>query len=226
MSPLDEGEEAGLRVWPSITDLALSTSLLILLYVAAQFALSYESTALALEMDERRRLLAQEILAAVPEAQRAAVTITADGNLQRIAFADQLLFDSGKATLKDTGKVVLTKVWRVLLRQSRLFERVQIEGHTDDQALGPRSPFPSNWELSSARATSVVRFLEGQSPKEAGLLSATGYSQFHPVDVSESDAARARNRRVELVVVYSPQSILDEVLKDGAKTAPQESAKP
>ena len=127
MSPLDEGEEAGLRVWPSITDLALSTSLLILLYVAAQFALSYEATALALEMDERRKLLAAEILAAVPEVQRAAVTISADGNLQRIAFADQLLFDSGKAVLKDTGKVVLTSVAGTA-RQSRLLERVQIEG--------------------------------------------------------------------------------------------------
>jgi len=215
MKLISEREDVNPRVWPSIADLALCTALIMVLYVVTQFAISFEATALTLEIRTRQKQLRTEILSAVSAEQAKGLTITEDGNLQRIAFADQVLFDSGKAVLKRTGRAVLGIVGKVLEERSGVFEKVQVEGHTDDLPLRTRELFDSNWELSSARSTSVVRFLQDRCKLAPHLLSATGYSEYHPVDPRKTDGARAKNRRVELVVVYSPQTIRVEALGDG-----------
>lgn len=195
-----------LRTWPSMTDVALCLALVMVLYVVAQFAVGYVTTALALEVQSREQQLREEL-----EGLQKDLHLLEDGNLQRITFADQVLFESGKAELIASGQVVLAEVGAVLKRRSKMFERLQVEGHTDDQKLSTDSPFASNWQLSSARATSVVLFLEQVCGLEPGLLSATGYGEFQPVDLSSTEEARRRNRRVELVIVYSTRSILAEL---------------
>jgi len=113
----------------------------------------------------------------------------------------ELLFASGSATLGDPGRIELAKL-AVTLRD--LAARIpadidwilRIDGHTDPVPINtPR--FASNWELSTARAVSVVRFLveQGILPQR---LSAAGFGEFHPIDAAQSAEAFRRNRRIEL----------------------------
>jgi len=77
--------------------------------------------------------------------------------------------------------------------------RIQIEGHTDDISI-KNGQFPSNWELSSARALAVLRFLLDKSGIEPGRLSAAGYGKYHPIAPNDSSENRRLNRRVDIVI--------------------------
>jgi chemotaxis protein MotB len=86
-------------------------------------------------------------------------------------------------------------------------KRIQVEGHTDNVRIvsSLKKKFPTNWELSTARATEVVRYLQeagGIAPK---LLSATGYSEYQPVAPNDTDEGKHKNRRIEIVLLPLPQ---------------------
>jgi len=108
----------------------------------------------------------------------------------------QLLFLSGEAELSNQAKPVLRKVSEVIRRMPNV---INIEGHTDNVPIDTVE-FPSNWDLSSARATTVVRefVLNGISPKR---LSAVGYGEFHPVADNSNVDGQNKNRRVVLVLM-------------------------
>ncbi len=114
-------------------------------------------------------------------------------------MVDEVLFDSGVATLKPAGRAVLEIVAAVLASANRA---IQVHGHTDNVPIQGRlaERFPTNWELSAARAVNVVRFLE-----KAGLdpttLSATGLSQYRPRESNDTDSGRRTNRRIEILLV-------------------------
>ncbi len=113
-----------------------------------------------------------------------------------IALPNDILFDSGKTTVKKEGKAALEKVAQVL---ATVADRdFLVAGHTDDLPI-KTAQFPSNWELSTARAVEVVRFLvsKGMSGK---VLSAAGFAEFDPVVANDSDDHRAQNRRIEIVL--------------------------
>nr|WP_281357790.1 OmpA family protein [Desulfobacter latus] len=115
-------------------------------------------------------------------------------------MSDLLLFSAGGTELSPKGLEILEKVAAVL---SRLAYHVKIRGHTDSEPI--TSPiYPSNWELSSARASTVARLLVkyGVPPF---YISAEGYAQYHPVATNDTALGRARNRRVE--IVYERDSI-------------------
>ena len=117
-----------------------------------------------------------------------------------VEVAEQLFFDSGRSTLKDTGKAVLKKVADAL--KSYEDKAIRVVGHTDNVPIAKslQNRFPSNWELSSARATTVVRFLQ-----EAGIeperLVATGRAEYAPVAANDSADGRQKNRRIEITLV-------------------------
>ena len=123
----------------------------------------------------------------------------------RFIFSSEVLFDVGSAELQENGKAELATLAPSLIEISRLIPRdinwiLQVEGHTDDVPI--ETPlFSSNWELSSARAVSVARFLinEGLPPSR---LSVAGFAEYQPVaDIATSqniDTARKQNRRIEL----------------------------
>ena len=117
-----------------------------------------------------------------------------------VNMVDKILFDSGSAVIKRNGKKVLDRVADIL--KPITSQQIKVEGHTDNVPIGAglSERFPSNWELSTARATTVVRYLQerGVNP---GLLGAEGYAEFQPVAPNESDEGRARNRRIEIVLV-------------------------
>jgi chemotaxis protein MotB len=112
---------------------------------------------------------------------------------------DNILFDSGKATLKREFKKVLDVLGPTLLS---LPNRVQIEGHTDNVPINT-AVFPSNWELSTARSSGVLRYLVARIGFPPERLSAAGYADSIPVARNDMDEGRARNRRVEIVILRS-----------------------
>jgi chemotaxis protein MotB len=117
-----------------------------------------------------------------------------------VDVAEQLFFDSGRATLKDTGKQVLQKVAESLKGYED--KAIRIVGHTDNVPIsgGLQKVFPSNWELSAARATTVVRFLQdaGIAPER---LVATGRAEYAPVAPNDSAEGRQKNRRIEITLI-------------------------
>jgi chemotaxis protein MotB len=112
-------------------------------------------------------------------------------------LTDKLLFASGQATLQPAGSPLLEEVATLLNVDKR--HPITVEGNTDNQPIAT-SQFPSNWELSTARATTVVRFLIAHGVS-AGRLAAAGYAALHPVDSNATTAGRARNRRVDIVLM-------------------------
>jgi chemotaxis protein MotB len=117
-----------------------------------------------------------------------------------VNLVDQILFDSGSAEVKGDGKKVLSKVADAL---NKIADKdIRIEGHTDNKPLSAalQSKFPSNWELSTARATSVARYLQDHAKVTPERLIAAGYGEFHPKVSNETPEGRAKNRRIEIVL--------------------------
>lgn len=111
-------------------------------------------------------------------------------------LTDRVLFSSGEAVLKPQARPILSHIGRLLVIDRT--HPVVVEGHTDDQPI--RTPvYPSNWELSGARASSVVRYLIGRRvrPKR---MEATGFADLHPISTNRTPGGRLRNRRVEIVL--------------------------
>jgi len=117
-----------------------------------------------------------------------------------VDVAEQLFFDSGRADLKDTGKAVLKKVGEALKGYED--KVIRIVGHTDNVPITKslQKVFPSNWELSVARATTVVRYLQevGISPER---MVASGRAEYQPIAENDTPEGRKKNRRIEITLV-------------------------
>lgn len=203
--PLDQND-AEARVWPAFTDVLMTVCLILVLYLFTQVVVSSQATEDASKRKHQQAVLRHAVEEALPAGLRRDVHIVEDGNLQRYTFADWILFDSASADLKPSGMEALGVLGSVFGSHTAEFSGIQIEGHTDDHPLRAGARFPSNWELSSARATSVVRYFADRCGLDPKLLSATGYAEYHPVASGDSDEARAHNRRIEVVLVYSMRS--------------------
>jgi chemotaxis protein MotB len=112
-----------------------------------------------------------------------------------------VLFPSGKAELNEAGLETLNAVAEAI--KNLKDRRIRIEGHTDSVPVGKKSEFASNWELSSARALAVTRYLQdlGVDPSR---MSAEARSQYAPAVSNKSRTGRARNRRIEIYLVPLP----------------------
>jgi len=135
------------------------------------------------------------------EIEKGQITITQLKGKLKVNMLDEILFDSGKTTIKPEGIEVLERVGEILLNVKD--RAINVEGYTDNVPIGPELArrYPTNWELSAARATNVARYLQEKTGIDPTLLSATGYGEYHPVDSNETEEGRARNRRIEIVLV-------------------------
>ena len=118
----------------------------------------------------------------------------------RVEMVDEILFDSGEAVIKPAGLEVLRRVGAILKRvQGR---RIEVQGHTDNVPIVGQlaKRFPTNWELSAARATNVARFLQDEAKIDSALLSAAGFSEYRPRAPNDSEEGRRRNRRIEILL--------------------------
>jgi len=121
----------------------------------------------------------------------------------RFVFSSEILFEPGSAVLGEDGKSQLNKVATVIRGVSKEIPKqinwiLRVDGHTDITPLAETSKFEDNWELSQARALSVVRYFMKNEKIESNRLAATGFGQFQPIDKGVSQLALARNRRIEL----------------------------
>jgi chemotaxis protein MotB len=114
-----------------------------------------------------------------------------------VEVAEQLFFDSGKAALKDSGKEVLKRVGEALKGYDDKI--VRVIGHTDNVPIST-AQFPSNWELSVARATTVVRFLQSSGLPPERLI-ASGRGEYSPIAANDDADGRRKNRRIEITLV-------------------------
>lgn len=134
------------------------------------------------------------------EIKKGEIAVTQLRDKLSLSMVDKILFDSGSADVKKDGKKVLDRVAGILKKVSD--KQIRIEGHTDNVPIGPRiaKKFATNWDLSNARATNVVRYLQekGIDPK---LLSPAGYAEYRPVESNETEGGKAKNRRIEIVLI-------------------------
>jgi len=114
-----------------------------------------------------------------------------------VSLKEAGFFDSGSAEIKVSSYPLLAKIAESLADYSN---EIRVEGHTDNVPISTRA-FPSNWELSTARATNIVRHLVNYYRFDAGKLSATGYAEFRAVADNATAEGRSKNRRVDLVVL-------------------------
>lgn len=135
-----------------------------------------------------------------------------DGHIQverlrgqlKVDLVDEILFDSGEAELNPAGIGVLKKVGTILKKAEG--RQIVVHGHTDNVQIVGRlaETFPTNWELSAARAVNVTRFLQdtaGMNPKQ---LSAAGFSEYQPRADNATAEGRQQNRRIEIVLAPAP----------------------
>ena len=134
------------------------------------------------------------------EIDKGQVTISELKGKLTVNMVEAILFDSGKAEIKQEGLVVLGKVIEILKPVKD--KSIRIEGHTDNKPIvAPLTQrYPSNWELSAARAINVARYLQKQGV-DAGHLSAAAYGEYKPVADNATVEGRAKNRRIEIALV-------------------------
>ena len=118
-----------------------------------------------------------------------------------VTFVDKILFDSGSVKIKPEGQEVILRLAESF--KNNTDQMIVVQGHTDDVKIGGAllSRFPTNWELSAARATAVVRFLQEKGEIEPERLTASGFSYYKPVASNESEEGRKQNRRIEIMLM-------------------------
>ena len=121
----------------------------------------------------------------------------------KLTFIDKILFNSGSTKINETGKEILITFAESI--QEDEDHNILVEGHTDNVGVGSMliSKFPSNWELSTARSSAVVRFLQEEGNIEPERLSAIGFSYFKPVASNDDEEGRRQNRRIEIILTSS-----------------------
>ncbi len=124
-----------------------------------------------------------------------------------LRFQDNVLFDSGSAVIKEIPKEVLIYLSEFLEEEEFKSKNIRIEGHTDTDPLRRNSRYETNWELSVARAANVVRFMIEEIELEPRRFSASGYGEYHPVNNNDTSENKAKNRRVDIVILRSEDAI-------------------
>ncbi len=130
-------------------------------------------------------------------------------------ITDEVVFTSGSAALGHGGMTLLEVVGHAL---ATIENRVLVEGHTDNVPIGTVM-YPSNWELSTARAGAVLRFFENFASLPTGRMQAAGFADTRPIDTNDAASGRARNRRVEVIVESDAQQIKNRILEEAAQAS-------
>lgn len=115
-----------------------------------------------------------------------------------LTIKDLVLFDSGHAEVKSTAKDLLDKLAPLIENKG---SDVRVEGHTDNVQLSGESKYKDNWELSTARASNVVAFILEQGMTSAEKVSVAGYAEYKPVAENDTDENKAKNRRVDIILI-------------------------
>ncbi|HEX6790812.1 MAG TPA: OmpA family protein [Candidatus Krumholzibacteria bacterium] len=185
--------------------------------------LQQRTTALEGELEEQKKMTMDlnAQLADLQDQQR--VLVEERDGLTQITLEGSATFGVANAYLTREGKEAIDQVWSVL--QNYPDRRILIEGHTDNRPIRStyRNVFASNWELSSARALSVLHYVESKFGPEPDRLAAVGYGEYMPVAENDTPEGRAANRRV-VITVGSKMAIQQRQIK--AHELQEESPEP
>lgn len=150
------------------------------------------------EKDKAVRELKDRITEALLGFKDKGLTVeTKNGRIQ-VSMEAKLLFPSGSTSINPDGKQALIDLAKVLEEQENL--TVLVEGHTDTDAFRGRGEISDNWDLSVMRATAVVKIMLANSKLDPKMLTAAGRSEFVPIDPGSSPEAKAKNRRIEIIL--------------------------
>lgn len=141
------------------------------------------------------------------------IQVRSDADSVIISLSDNLLFDSGSAELKPGSQAVLTEVAGII---AQLPNRIRIEGHTDNVPVNSVD-YATNWELSAARASTVLRYLGEAGGLDPTRMFLAGFADTRPVADNSTAEGRALNRRADIVVVYPSQAELEAALSAAGK---------
>jgi len=131
------------------------------------------------------------------EGLQSSISVTLEERGVAIRIVDRVLFESGYADLTPQADKILRSIGKILYASQGQY--IRIEGHTDNVPMSGR--FASNWELSASRATNVLRLFIDKAGINPKILSAVGYGEYRPIANNDSDVGRAKNRRVEIVIL-------------------------
>lgn len=163
-----------------------------------------------LRQQEKMRIIARDIMAAFAHLVKdGQVRVSQSERGVRVEINASALFPLGEATLQADSIIALNAVGQVLKNGE---QAIHVEGHTDDKPI-VTPKFPSNWELSAMRASSVVRLLI-ENGVHATRLTAVGYGENRPVEPNNTEEGRARNRRVTLTILSSLPDATPDVFSD------------
>ena len=173
-------------------------------------ALEQEKAALVAADQQRRQQYEALVQGLSKEVEKGQLQVKQYKNMLSVDLAEQIFFDSGKATLKKEGKEVLKKVGDALKGYENKI--IRVVGHTDNVPLAKslQATFPTNWELSVARATNVVRYLQevGIPPER---MVPSGRAEFDPVAPNDTPEGRQKNRRIEIMLL--DKSLVSEMTR-------------
>jgi chemotaxis protein MotB len=148
--------------------------------------------------DEASNALRDKLQKALLGFQNSGLSVDIRDGKVYVSLADKLLFPSGSIVINENGKQALQQLAAVLNKEPDI--NIAVEGHTDDKKVLNLGQIKDNWDLSVLRSTSVCRYLTETENVDPHRLTATGKSQYQPVDSTDSNDARAKNRRIEIVL--------------------------
>jgi len=195
----------------------LAFVLVLVLMLSYQIARSVEleSVEQGVQQRERDQTRVQERLDSYRDRGYSNIELAENGNIQNITFGSDVTFEAGSAELSTRGVQLLRGLAQTIMgpeRSDRLqtLIEIQVSGHTDNVAINTIA-YPSNWELSTARATQVVKSLidGGVDPTEI-TMSATGYGEYESRAANQTARGRLRNRRIEMRLIYSDSMIMED----------------
>jgi chemotaxis protein MotB len=161
--------------------------------------------------DEAANALKNKLQQALLGFQQSGLTVDIRNGKVYVSLADKLLFPSGSIIIDDKGKAALKQLAIVLNKEADI--NMAIEGHTDDKKVINLGQIKDNWDLSVLRATSVTRYLTEVEKVDPHRLTATGKSEFQPIDPAPTNEARAKNRRIEIVLTPKLDELYNLITK-------------
>jgi flagellar motor protein MotB len=190
--------------WPGLIDLVTSALMVFLLVTFIQTVLNINEIEMVVTRARQSQFMQHFEKDFRVDLAAGLISIKRDINFLQITFSDQVLFDSGQHRLKGRGEVMLWRCARLFSQAIDTgYQQIQVEGHTDSIPVGTGTYPSDNWELSTARAISVVRFLVRSDLLSPEIFSANGYADQRPIDTNATAEGRAKNRRIEIRLFFS-----------------------
>uniref|UniRef100_A0A7C4U8S1 OmpA-like domain-containing protein n=1 Tax=candidate division WOR-3 bacterium TaxID=2052148 RepID=A0A7C4U8S1_UNCW3 len=173
-------------------------------------ALTQENAVLVSELNEMKKLIPKEEEKKIDnlgikeeiKKQVEDIDVMEEKNKIQIVLPTTRLFQPGSADVTEEGKLILERVGKILKRIN--FKTINIEGHTDNSKItgSGRNKYPSNWELSAARAINVLKFFSSEIGIDESKCYISAFSEYRPIADNKTQEGRAKNRRIVISIIF------------------------